>query len=253
MRKVVTLIAVAAVLSGVCISASGCGKGKAAAKPGENISNATAAGADAPFDVRSVLQVEAPEVDPIVKELEPWFGGIALPDPDRKAFQEFCRFLAVRYRCDRAIHEGHMSEEEVVAVTQPFIDQLATLGKPMEEVLIRLLSGRKRMEVEKRSESLCREDPEVFGAIVLWTQKSRNAIPLCEEEAKNTNLENRRVFVRALGRIGDPQALPFLREFALTDPDVDTKDEATAAIQAIEATQRPKPAPEPAQPPAEKK
>ncbi len=173
-------------------------------------------------------------------DLQAWLILADMTDTHRKAFEAFCHFLAVRYRFDRAVADGKVTEEEAVAATQPLIDAMAALGAPMEDVLIRILGARKTMTLEQREQTACKEDPETFGAITLWTLKSKRAVPLLIELARSKNYENRRVFVRALGRIGDPQSLTALRELAETDLDEDLRSEARAAIGAIEAAQAPR-------------
>jgi len=53
------------------------------------------------------------------------------------------------------------------------------------------------------------------------------------ELAQDKRIENRAVFVRALGRIGDSKALNLLGDLAANDTNQLVKDEATTAIKTI--------------------
>jgi len=177
----------------------------------------------------------APEgVKEIISDLQPWVNAEQLPRDERKSFEEFCRFLAVRRHCDDAINTGEMSDKEAVQKTQPLIDHLAKLGKPTEDILIRLLEARKGLDQQQRRQTLCKEDPEIYATIVLWTMASARAVPVLMELAKDERIENRAVFIRGLGRIGDPKALDFLKELAAADNEPEIQTEAKTAIEEIQ-------------------
>ncbi|MCX8038013.1 MAG: HEAT repeat domain-containing protein [Candidatus Sumerlaeia bacterium] len=218
----------AAVLLGLCAFLGAC----KSSPPSETEQASATARAK---ELQRLAQADAREVEPIMTDLQASLIMADMTETHRKAFEAFCNFLAVRYRFDRAVADGKVTEEEAVAATQPLIDAMAALGAPMEDVLIRILGARKTMTIEQRAQTSCKEDPETFGAITLWTLRSKRAVPLLIELARSKNYENRRVFVRALGRIGDPRALTALRELADTDLDDDLRSEARAAITAIEA------------------
>lgn len=169
----------------------------------------------------------------IVRDLSQWVNPDELPQAEQRAFKEFCRFLATRRHCDGEIAAGRMTDQEAVDATEPLIDRLAALGKPTEAVMLGLLEARRSLKPEERQASPSNEDPEIFAAIVLWKQKSERAVPLFMELAKDKTLQNRAVFVRGLGRIGDARALDLLRDLAKNDPNADVQKEAKVAIAAI--------------------
>jgi len=174
------------------------------------------------------------QVQQIVADLGPWVKSEQLPKAERKAFEQFCRFLVVRRHCDDAIATKEIDDKKAIEITQPLIDRLAALGKPTEDVLIRLLEARKGRDQEQRRQTLCGEDPEIYGAIVLWNMKSARAVPLFMELAKDARIESRAVFVRGLGRIGDSKALDLLNELATKDTSADVQNEAKTAIANIQ-------------------
>jgi hypothetical protein len=177
---------------------------------------------------------EVREIQDVLDDFHPWVNAKRLSGPERKSFVEFCRFLAVRRRCDDAITAKGMTDKEAVQVTQPLIDQMAALGKPTEDVLILLLGGRKKLDSGQRKLTLCGEDPEIYAAITLWNMKSAPAVPLFMELAQNKEIENRAVFIRGLGRIGDPKALDLLKDLAAQEPAAEVQAEARMAITDIE-------------------
>lgn len=176
----------------------------------------------------------------IVTDLLPWMDPDKLPADEKAAFEQFCRFLSVRRYCDTEINGNRMNDEDGVRATQPLIDDLAKMGKPMETVLIQLLEARSAITPERRKKTALDETPEVFATIVLWTIKSKDAVPLLMKLAQNEDFENRGVFVRALGRIGDPQALPLLKELEKQESNVEVLTEARHAISVIEKEQESK-------------
>ena len=179
------------------------------------------------------------EIEDILTDLHPWVDVKKLRRPAQKSFVEFCRFLAVRRRCDDTIDAKKMADQEAVQATQPLLDDLAKLGEPTEDVLIHLLEARISLGQLQRRQTLCSESPEIYAAIVLWKMKSSRAVPLFMELAKNKEIENRAVFVRGLGRIGDPKALDLLKELAGQDNPAEIQSEAGEAIKTIQGDAAP--------------
>jgi hypothetical protein len=211
MRRVLKSALMFAVPSVVCVCMSACQQGP-----------------------KSPFPISRQEVQEIIKDLRPWVNVEKRPRPEQKSFEEFCRFLAIRRRCDDAIGAKQMEDKEAVEATQPLIDHLAALGKPTEDVLIQLLEARKGMDQKQRKETLCGEDPEIYATITLWNMQSARAVPMFMELARNKEIENRAVFVRGLGRIGDPKALDLLKEMAEKETAPEIQSEAKTAFEAIQ-------------------
>ena len=207
MRRVATTIAVVVVLAAVCLIWNAC---------------------------RTAVPVTSQQVDAVTKDLSPWVDAKQLQEPERKALGDFCRFLATRRWCDDEITSKRMTDEAAVKLTQPMLDKVVKDGKPAEDVLIRLLDKRKGLDAKKRNDTLLKEDPEIYATIILWNMKSKRAVPLLIELAKDKTIENRAVFVRGLGRIGDPAALDFLNDVAAKDLSPEVQNEAKIAIEEIE-------------------
>jgi len=180
-----------------------------------------------------VFRVPEAEVSRIVKDLGPWVGYENLPKQEKLAFRRFCKFLAVRYQCDDEVRRNQMTEKEAVEATQPIIDDLAAIGGPMENVLIKLLKERKGASPRERMTRRYGEDPEIFATIVLWHIKSKRAVPLLMQLARDSDYSTRAVFVRALGRIGDPRALNLLADLAANDRSEEVRNEARLAVEEI--------------------
>ena len=140
---------------------------------------------------RSGLQTNPSEEESIATELQKWVKVSGLEMVERKAFQQFCHLLAVRRQCDAEIAAGRMTEKQGVAETQLLIDRLAAGSQSAENVLLRLLEARKDLKRAEREATNCREEPDVFAAIVLWNMKSKKAIPLFMALAKNKEIAKR--------------------------------------------------------------
>jgi len=175
----------------------------------------------------------------VMQDLSPWVDAGQLPKPERKAFADFCHFLQMRRWCDDEITSKRMTDEAAVKVTQPLIDRVVKDGKPAEDVLLALLEKRKGLDPRKRSATLLKEDPEIYATIILWNLKSTRAVPLLIELAKDKTFENRAVFVRGLGRIGDPAALDFLKDLAAKETSPEVQNEAKTALEEIESAKPP--------------
>jgi len=184
---------------------------------------------------QKALQPDPSEEESVASELQKWVKVSGLEREERRAFQQFCHFLAVRRRCDAEIASGRMTDKQAVAETQPLIDRLAAGGLNTENILLRLLEARRNLKRIEREATYCREDPEIFAAIVLWNMKSKKAIPLFMALSKNKEIAARAVFVRGIARIGDPTALSALKAFRAEETDPEVQAEAHAAIEAIEA------------------
>lgn len=188
-------------------------------------------------DTESAFPISDEEVAIIVKDLSRRVNPDELSGAERRAFQAFGRFLAIRRYCDRETAAKRMTDQEAVDATQPSIDRLVARGEPTESVMLKLLEARrtagKALDAEKGQGGFPNEDPDIFATIVLWNQKSERAVPVLMELAKDKTFRTRAVFVRGLARIGDVRALDLLRDLAANDPNEEVQKEAKDAIAAI--------------------
>jgi HEAT repeat protein len=176
------------------------------------------------------------------KELGQWFDEKALTPEQKRALDEFSRLLSIARDYSIRETQGKAVEEERVRATDPVIDDLARSGEPAESVVLRLLDARKDLRRDERRRLLSGEDAEVYGAIVLWRMKSRKAVALLMKLAERKEIDNRAVFIRALGRIGDRQALDFLHGLLRKEGDPEIVSMIKEAIGEIEKQNPPPPA-----------
>ena len=183
------------------------------------------------------VKVSRAEVDAVTAELGRAVDVNRLTPEEREPFAEFCRLVALARKYDEAQVAGKVTDDEVVRDTQPIVDAIAAKGPAAEALMIRILEGRKRLDTEDRGRMASGENPEIYATVILWTLKSRRAVPLLSELARDSAIMQREVFIHALGRIGDPQALAFLTELTQTSKEPAILQEAHQAIAAIRKKQ----------------
>jgi len=178
------------------------------------------------------LPIPAEQIDRVRQDVIAWVKADGFTKAERNAFDEFCVFLAARRYCDQEIEGKRMREDEATSATQPLVDHVAARGEPAETVLLQLLEARQNLDDQERAATLCREDPEIFAAVVLWKIKSTKAVAIFQKMARDRRFGARAVFVRGLARIGDASALPFLQELVQSDDSREVKREALMGLAA---------------------
>ena len=173
-------------------------------------------------------------VKQIADDLRPWVDADKLPRAERRSFLQFCRFLAIRRTLDDEMRTRGMTEETAKGISLPLVEYLVQQGKPIEDVLLRLLEARKGLSQQERQKTLCNEDPEVYAAVILWRLQSARAVPVFMELAQDKALQDRGAFIYGLGKLGDSKTLDLLKEIAAKETAPGIRDEATTAIRQIE-------------------
>jgi hypothetical protein len=196
-----------------------------------------------PQPVQATLVPE--RIQSVRTDVGQWFDAARLTPEQKRVLDEFSQLLAIALEYDALLGEDKRTSEDLVRETQPIIDRIAKAGEPAESMMVQLLDKRKGLTGDERRALLTQEHVEVYAAIILWNMKSKRAVPVLKQLAPNKDIQNRAIFYRALGRIGDPEPLTFLRGMTRKETDSEVQQEIRSAIQSIEQQNPPAPSTKP--------
>ncbi len=151
---------------------------------------------------------------------------------EREVLVALCLMSGIEFNQNQLEYDGLLNREEKRQMNQSCINDIAAMGAPAESVcltLIRAIAPLKKGKYQKKF-------PYVFtgyyAIFVLQHMKSSEAVPVLMEIA-SSQLELRGAAGRALGLIGDPQAIPVLRTLERDHEEI-IRREARDAIRRIE-------------------
>ena len=187
------------------------------------------------------LQRLGPDYDPksitgharyCFKTMTPFFREQEISLHEREALVALCLMSGIEFKQSQLEYDGLLNKEEKRQMNQSCINDIAAMGAPAESVcltVIRAIAPLKKGQYQRKFPYVL---TGYYAIFVLQHMKSSEAVPVLMEIA-SSQLELRGAAGRALGLIGDPQAVPVLRKLERDRKEI-IRREARDAIRRIE-------------------
>jgi hypothetical protein len=145
------------------------------------------------------------------KTMAPLFKGEELSLHEREVLAALCLMSGIEFNQSQLEYDGLLTEKQKVSLNQSYINDIAALGPSAENVCLRLIREIAPLRPGQYQQKFPYVYTGYYAIFVLQNMKSRTAVPILMDIAAS-DLALRGPATRALGLIGDPQAIPLLRK-----------------------------------------